>query len=197
MTEPHGPQPRRPALVPALTRVWRGPDRLQLGVGTRAPVVLAGIDPRRRAVPPRPRRAQRPGRRRGPGRRPRAPVRACRAAADPPRRPPAASPTAPADARSLASLDAPTATGSHPTWPPCPCCRRLAAAVWRPSRGGAPRASRSAGRAGSALRWPPCSRPPASAPSPWSTTRAVRPEDLAPARAALWVQSAGRGPTPP
>ena len=33
-------------LIPALTRVWRGPDRLQLGVGTRSPVVLAGVDPR-------------------------------------------------------------------------------------------------------------------------------------------------------
>ena len=46
MTEPPAPQPRRPLLSPALTRVWRGPDRLQLGVGTRDPVVLAGVDPR-------------------------------------------------------------------------------------------------------------------------------------------------------
>jgi ThiF family len=46
MTKPPTPQPRRPLLSPSLTRVWRGPDRLQLGVGTRDPVVLAGVDPR-------------------------------------------------------------------------------------------------------------------------------------------------------
>lgn len=36
--------PHRPLLTPALTRTWRGPDRLQLGIATRTPVVLEGID---------------------------------------------------------------------------------------------------------------------------------------------------------
>ena len=45
MTEATTP-PLRPLVPPALTRVWRGADRLQLGVGTAAPVVLAGVDPR-------------------------------------------------------------------------------------------------------------------------------------------------------
>ncbi len=45
MTEPT-PRIRRPLLPPALTRVWRGSDSLQLGAGTRNPVVLAGVDPR-------------------------------------------------------------------------------------------------------------------------------------------------------
>ncbi len=42
--EDPSPLPRRPMLAPALARVWRAPDRLQLGVGTRAPVVLAGLE---------------------------------------------------------------------------------------------------------------------------------------------------------
>ncbi len=36
---------RRPLLIPSLMRVWRGTNRLQLGVATERPVVLAGLDP--------------------------------------------------------------------------------------------------------------------------------------------------------